>query len=149
MRFLLSLSLCISPRPLCCSPNNLSLFSMLILPLACLCFACDLSRSPTFFFIPYLSFSHFTLLLLFPFLAVHSWSWRLTMSQSCQLASTAPLRTCQRWMGWWWAIRSSATPLQPRRCPGSSQRTVSILEAQLSSTSSSWLDENSGQMWGD
>ena len=47
----------------------------------------------------------------------HSWSWRHTTSRSCQLVSTVPLRTCQRWMGWWWAIRSSATPRRPRRCP--------------------------------
>lgn len=68
-------------------------------------------------FIPYPSFPLFISSLSLC-RAVHSWSWRHTMSQSCQLASTAPLRTCQRWMGWWWAIRSSATPQRPRRCPG-------------------------------
>lgn len=56
---------------------------------------------PVSSFIPYPSFSYVTLLLSLPCRAVHSWSWKHTMSQSCQLVSTAPLRTCQRWMGWW------------------------------------------------
>lgn len=55
-----------------------------------------------------------------------SWSWRPTTSPSCQQESTAPSRTSRRWMGWWWAARSSASLQLPRKCPRSSQRMVSI-----------------------
>lgn len=36
------------------------------------------------------------------------------------------MKTFQRWMAWWWAVRSNASRQLPKKCPRSSQRTVGI-----------------------